>query len=814
MVYKNKSRKHVRATPRRISSDGLIHPTASPDVSARGAQCAAIASRRLNHTVLKASLISSCVAMACAAAPAMTQESQPASGQEQPATLPTVTVETQVPAANPYADPEAPYKADRLSSDKFTEPVLDTPRSVTIVTKEALEDKNATNLRELGRSTAGVTLGTGEGGNAFGDRFFIRGFDARNDIFVDGVRDPGVSMRENFFTEQVEILRGPASTFAGRGTTGGAINIVHKQAGDVDFGIVEATVGNDDTRRVTVDLNRTLTESFDMRLNVMGQSADVAGRESTTDNRQGVALAFTARPAQSLVVKGDYTHTKLWGLPDFGVPFNTVTLRPTTVANIAPSTYFGIINRDFTESTQNMGTLDVEWAANDRLTLSNKLRQGQSLLNYLGTTPENISPPTPGFTSTPTFFSGYTQLNAQSRYQTTHVLADQAEAIYKFDTGAWKHTAVGGLEFSDERLSINSYTGFTSEITTGVPILSNNAPVVSIYNPVNYLNGVGPQLGANPLNYVVGTKAAYLMDTADYGNFILNGGVRYDDYHITSSNNTSSQQAQSGITSYNVGLVVKPSDISSVYAAFATAADPVGSELDATSSTYGGLAPTQPSTQIFGPMKSRAYELGTKWELFQRHLLTTAALFQTNVENARETAPAGLPGYASGQVVAGAEYQVHGIDLEAAGKITQQWSVSAGAVFMQTKITKSIVPTNVGLRLANTANQSFNLLTKYQANNWLELGGQAVYRSDVEGGSLLAANGGVTYPNPPRPTVLPAYWRYDTFAEATINAHTSVKLYVQNILNERYYDAMYQSAQPFVQVAPGRSVSLIGTFKF
>ena len=75
-----------------------------------------------------------------------------------------------------------------------------------------------------------MTLGTGEGGNAFGDRFFIRGFDARNDVFIDGVRDPGVSVRENFFTEQVEILRGPASSFAGRGTTGGAINIVTKQA--------------------------------------------------------------------------------------------------------------------------------------------------------------------------------------------------------------------------------------------------------------------------------------------------------------------------------------------------------------------------------------------------------------------------------------------------------------------------------------------------------------------------------------------------------------------------------------------------------
>ena len=132
---------------------------------------------------------------------------------------------------DPYADPAAPYKADRVqASGKFPEPLLNTPKTITVLTKEVLEDKNATTLKQASLSTAGVTLGTGEGGNAFGDRFFIRGFDARNDVFIDGIRDAGVSVRENFFTEQVEILRGPGSTFAGRGTAGGAINIVTKQA--------------------------------------------------------------------------------------------------------------------------------------------------------------------------------------------------------------------------------------------------------------------------------------------------------------------------------------------------------------------------------------------------------------------------------------------------------------------------------------------------------------------------------------------------------------------------------------------------------
>lgn len=785
--------------------------------------------RRRNNVAFKVSLISSCVALACTTTPAAmaqdsTQITQGSSTQAADSknsdVLPAITVTGQRPDANPYADPAAPYKVDTLSSSKFTEPVLDTPRSVTVVTKEALDDQNSTTLREIGRTTAGVTLGSGEGGNAFGDRFFIRGFDARGDIFVDGVRDPGVSIRENFFTEQVEILRGPASSFAGRGTTGGAINIVTKQASDVDFAQAEGTYGfNDHTKRATFDVNKVISRTLDVRIGGLIQDADVAGRDYTTDKRNGIAAALTFKPIESFTVKADYTHTKLYGLPDFGVPYDQVTQRPVTEGLVSRDTYYGIVNRDFTRSSQDMGTLDAEWKASSWITLENKIRWSHSLLNYVGTIPENPSATgaTAPFSSTPTFFSGYVQLNAQSRYEPVDVLADQPQAIIKFDTGRVHHTAVVGGEFSGEHVSIDTYTGLTSELTTGpVAFASNGAPIVSVYDPTNFLSNL-PALArtGNPLKYKVDTNAGYLLDTANYNDFIiLNGGVRFDDYHITATNNTSSQSADSGIMSYNLGLVYKPIEIASIYAAFATAADPVGDELDATSSSYGGLAPTQSSTQIFGPQRSKAAEVGTKWELFDRHLLATAAAFQTDVKNARETAPANLPGYTRGQIVAGAAYRVQGLDFEAAGKITNKWSVMGGLVLMKSDVTQSVVPTNVGLKLANIAHQSFNLLTKYQVANWLELGGQGIYASKIYGGSLLAANGNVTYPNSPDPTVLPSHWRFDTFAEAKVGAHTSLKLYVQNIFNETYYDSLYQSAQPFIMVAPGRSVSLVATVKF
>ena len=227
------------------------------------------------------------------------------------------------PDRNPYADAAAPYKVDHVqASGKFPEPILNTPKSITVLSKEVLEDKNATTLKQAILSTAGVTLGTGEGGNAFGDRFFIRGFDARNDIFIDGVRDSGVSVRENFFTEQVEILRGPGSSFAGRGTTGGAINIVTKQATtEKSFYNMDTTFGTDRTKRVVLDVNQVISPTLAIRAGGLFQDAGVAGRDYVTDNRNGGFVAATWKPVDAVKITGNYIHTELTGIPDFGVPY-------------------------------------------------------------------------------------------------------------------------------------------------------------------------------------------------------------------------------------------------------------------------------------------------------------------------------------------------------------------------------------------------------------------------------------------------------------------------------------------------------------
>ena len=384
------------------------------------------------------------------------------------------------PDADPYADPAAPYKANNLASPKFTQPIVNTPKTITVLTKELLEDKDATSLKEVGRTTAGVTLGTGEGGNAFGDRFFIRGFDARNDVFVDGIRDPAVNIRENFFTEQIEILKGPSSSIDGRGTTGGALNIVTKQAGDTNFYKAESTFASDQTKRITFDVNQVIDPTLSVRFAGVAQDADVSERNYTTDKRDGLGAAVKWTPTNNLKVTANFEHTYLWGLPDFGVPYNNVVGAPVTSLGVPRDTYYGFVNRDFTVAQQDIATQNLEYRLSDAVTLNNKLREERSILNYIGTIPESSpgsvpAKPCGGVAGNYTNLTGpvptwTTCLNPQSRYQDTDVLADEFNATTKFWGGPVEHTVVSGAMLSRCRVRYRHLHGvvFGSDRRRGI----------------------------------------------------------------------------------------------------------------------------------------------------------------------------------------------------------------------------------------------------------------------------------------------------------------------------------------------------------
>ena len=308
------------------------------------------------------------------------------------------------------------------------------------------------------------------------------------------------------------------------------------------------------------------------------------------------------------------------------------------------------------------------------------------------------------------------------------------------------------------------------------------------------------------------------MDTVHLSEqWIINGGIRFDDFERNQTggpgtattanaaadsirNNTANVEAD--LFSWNVGVVYKPVPIASIYAAYGTSESPIGSELDSTGPEYNGL-----DTRIVGakPQEARAVEVGTKWELFDRRLLATAALFQTDVENARTNSNVGTVTPNISRAFSG-EYRVQGLEVSAAGNITRDWSVFGGLVLLDTEVRKSDVATDIGRRLANIPLTQFSLMSKYQLTEQLAVGGTATYGSAFYAGHL-AANTSFNH------TV--DWWRFDAFAEYELTKNVEIELAGLNLTDELYYDAIYQAnPNSFAFVAPGRAGYLTVKWKY
>lgn len=697
-----------------------------------------------------------------------------------------IVVTGQRPAANPLADPSAPYKVDKTDSSKFTEPVADTPKSITIIPKEVIEDIGAKSFRDVVRTQPGITLGTGEGGNAFGDRIFIRGFDARNDVYIDGLRDPGVTSREIFAVEQIEIVKGPSSTFGGRGTTGGAVSLVSKRAQANDFAIVEATAGTDETKRLTVDANTELSDTVQLRVNGLYHDADVAGRDVTTNERWGVAVSLNADLAPNFDLVFDYYHLTADGIPDWGVPFDSRSQQPFKVDR---SNFYGVKARDFLEGRADIGTVRAEWRVSEKLKLTSKLRYGENRNSYIASAPEspNITNADPALWTV--------RANPKNRNATSEAWANVNELVADFSTGGLQHSLVAGTDFSHEVINNRPYAFANSEAEGAVivPAIIINQNLFNP-NPDVAFPLVRALAGSRTETKVV-TKSVYALDTIDLAPALkISGGLRYDDYRvqvasIAASGAVTNLRNDSDFLNWNGGIVWKPVPAATLYVSASSSSNPSGEQTDGNGIAYGGLAG---STAGLDPEKNRSYEAGAKYQAGEGgHLLLTAAVFRTDKTNARVADP--LTGT---QLLVGNQ-RVDGFEVGAQGNLTPRLSFFGGYTFLDAKVRPTTNPVTAGGVFPNIPKHSAALLGTWKIVDRLTIGGQASYNSKRFGGSTIGGTAN-----------LPAYWRFDATARAMVADRVEVQLNVLNLTNKTYYDAIYRSGTPFAYVAPGRSALL------
>ncbi|HTQ36399.1 MAG TPA: TonB-dependent siderophore receptor [Steroidobacteraceae bacterium] len=735
------------------------------------------------------------------------QANAPASPDNSPDAAPSTEKATQLEKISVHdADEMEP------TSPKFTAPLLDTPLSVTVLPQSVMQEAAATSLQDALRNVPGITFAAGEGGTPTGDLPSIRGFNSAGSIYVDGMRDIGLQDRDVFALQQVEVVKGPDSSIAGRSAGGGAINMVSKTAEAGQFAAVTGTYGTAGQFRATFDGNLQLAEGIAARLDLMHMGGGVPGRDSAVrTDKWGIAptVTFGLQSPTRLVL--DYYHFEDRSTPDYGVPVDYFsTGKPLTeTQGIDPKNFYGLKDRDFRRNPVNSGTARVEhdFAA---FTLRSQLRYTASHNDYVLTLPYQAVDadynPEPGLVY---------RLPITNNDRTRGLIS-QTDLSGHFDTGGLRHDVDLGFEASQEKerlLGGGSYLGYNVVSPAGPqgfnggdcsdPALLASYDCTSLANPDPHdpWQGTVTLNTAEIANFTTRVYAPYAFDTITLTpHWKLNAGLRWDRYRTEASDPVNPTNwggsDHDSLFSYQLGIMFKPTGEGTLYLATSSAAIPESQA--ASGAGQDEPYPTQPGSWAgtigLKPERTRSLELGSKWNLLGNHLLLSGDVFE---ERHRNTAV-----YVSDDAVEQfGKSRVRGAEISANGSISENWNVIAGYSYLHARITRGADDDNPREQLPNTPPSTFSLWSTYRAMPQLVVGGGAYYRDRQIG---YGGYGGT-------PESIDSYWRLDAMARWQAVPDLAVQLNVQNLANKLYYaKSFYWYATP----AAGRTWLLTAEYRF
>jgi catecholate siderophore receptor len=658
-----------------------------------------------------------------------------------------------------------------VSSPKYTEPLLDTPQTITVIPRAIIEEQGATTLRDVLRNVPGLTVSAGEGGTPAGDNLTLRGFSARNDVFVDGVRDLGPQSRDPFNLEQVEVVKGPASTYSGRGSTGGSINLVSKVPGIRPVYGFSVDLGTQRTKRVTADLNFPLArlglgDHTALRLNLLAHDAGVAGRNVVENERWGAAPSLALGLGRPTRLTLSYFHLQQNNISDYGIPWvpatnNALVAFRDRPAPVPRQTFYGFKDRDSERMRSDLATVKVEHDFDDNLSLRNQFRFGRSTRDSFATPPR---------------FAGNnsTVINRELRSWLTEdtVWDNQSDLRAAFSTGSVEHNLVAGVALTRENNIRHTRTAPNSQTT--------------LLNPNPYDKYAG-DITTSPIvgDITANSQALYVFDTAKLGRrWELNGGLRWDRFDAAGITTTAAPVARvDRMLSFRAGVVFKPKPEGSIYAFYGTALNP----------SLEGLSYGTANTAI-DPEKTYTLEAGSKWDFFGGRLLVTGAGFRVEKTNART--PGLLPGDPV-QVLEGRQ-RVTGIELSATGNLTRAWQILSAYTLLDSETVESNTPAEIGKELVNTPRNSFSLWTTYALPRRLSLGGGLRFI-------------GRRYGNTTNTRFVEGYWTADLMAAYPLTKNVDLRLNINNLTDEYYFDRL---GGGHLIPGPGRSATLSLGFKF
>jgi catecholate siderophore receptor len=675
------------------------------------------------------------------------------------------------------------YAATKSALPKLPEPLLDTPVSITTVTGQLMSDRGDTNLNDALRNVPSITLQSNES-SWMGNAPFIRGFAARTDMFLDGMRDIGMYYRDPFNLNQVEVLEGPDSILFGRGSTGGVVEQDSKTPQAGQFVNASLSGGTNSLARAVGDANIPLDglgTPAAVRANVMLDTNKVAERDVVQFNRYGLAPSLALGLGTPTRLTVSYLYQAESDVPDFGVPWHFGA--PSAVPR---NNYYGY-KSDRLKTSADIGTAKLEEDATDWLTLRAQSRFADYSRFERAGKPQlaaNVTAATP-LSAAGTTLIDFTLKSIETQFQ------NQVDGLAKFATGDIRHDLVAGVEYdfetSDPRYFTN--TGLTNTLLN--PNENQSFSPAASYQRVN-------------IKTVTNTESAYFTDTMkleDQWQLILGARIDRFSVHFTEQafavppavtgvvTATNIKNREDTLPSWHGALIYKPVENGTFYFTYGTSFNPSAETLDIISSfTSFSL-----NNENIGPERNRTMELGSKWSLLDGGLMAAASLFQTEKINARIPDPT-LPGFNT----LGGNQRVQGFELTLQGKITDGWNASLGYDYLSSSTTKTVPGGPVmGLPLVFTPHNNFKFWTTYQLLPELEIGG---------GGEYV----GSRYAQTSAPVEkAPDYLTLDAMAKYAIDDRVDVQLNVYNLTDRLYYDMMH-----FAFVVPGAGRSAMLTLNF
>ena len=656
----------------------------------------------------------------------------------------------------------------------------DIPQAVTTITQSMMEEQQVGSLKEALRNVSGLSFNAAEGGRS-GDNMNLRGFYTFGDMYLDGIRDTAQYNRETFNLEQVDVLRGAGAMLFGRGQAGGVINLVSKTPKLYEQHIVNATAGNNGYKEFTADLNKPLNEEATaaLRVNLMQRDEGSWRNNPTTGteaelHRKGLAVSLALNQQTNNQFWINHYRLQTNDNPDYGVSFDPATRAPGATL---PANYFWGNNRTFDKSDTSMTTLVNELKISPTSQLRTQLRIADYDRSYWAKTPNLTTPPDAvgGVGGNQTRTSNYKTTTLQSDYST------------KLDAWGMKHEIIAGFEYLKEDGYRKALQNFG---TTAVPD----------FRPYQEAT-TGTATAFNSKSYAV-----YGQDTVEFiPQWKATVGVRRDYMDANYSSATSPSLIFSE-NSYRAALSFHPDDDTHYYIGWSDSFSP-------TADLYQLTVKAQP------PERSDVLEIGAKWSLLEGNLALRAALYQATKNWERN---ADLESTAA---ILTKKRRTNGLELEAAGRVDDDWEIFAGLALMDAKIlevaeninaTTGVVtqanPDYEGKRARNTPRYTFNVWTTYQLTKRWKIGGGVEAKGDREatnpsGSAAVPMLNGVYNPN-----TAPAYVRWDAMAMYQGESWT-FRFNLKNLFDTVYYDSVYDNGG-FTVPGTRRAFTVTAEYKF